>query len=284
MPGATLTIGDFSRATHLSVKALRHYHRIGLLVPAEIDRDSGYRYYSTDQVATAHIIRRFRDLEMPLDEIVGVLGTDDLEVRNQLITGHLDRLERALGATQAAVQSLRDLLGASTPTSIEMRSVDATRAMAITAVVDEDELGPWLYGAFGEIDAILAASRVKPTGPAAGLYDTELFTNGLGTAKVFVPVSVAMSDVGRVRVAEIPPADLAVIVHAGGHDNIDRTYGSLAVYVAESAISLDGPIRETYLSSFRDTPDDNLWATEIGWPIFHPGQPNRQSADPAFGR
>jgi DNA-binding transcriptional MerR regulator len=110
---APLTIGDFARATHLSVKALRHYHRIGLLVPAEIDRTSGYRHYATDQIATAHIIRRFRDLDMPLDEIADVVATDDLEARNRLVTGHLDRLERALGATQSAVRSLRDLLGSS---------------------------------------------------------------------------------------------------------------------------------------------------------------------------
>jgi DNA-binding transcriptional MerR regulator len=42
MPAA-LTIGDFSRATHLSVKTLRHYHRVGLLAPADVDADTGYR-------------------------------------------------------------------------------------------------------------------------------------------------------------------------------------------------------------------------------------------------
>ena len=161
---ATLTIGDFARATHLSVKALRHYHRIGLLVPAEVDRPSGYRHYATEQISTAHIIRRFRDLDMPLDEIADVVATDDLDARNQLITSHLDRLEQALGTTQSAVRSLRDLLGSSTPPSIELRSVAATRAAAITAIVDAAEFGPWFRGAFGELDATLAASGVRPGG------------------------------------------------------------------------------------------------------------------------
>ena len=57
-----LAIGDFSRATHLSVKTLRHYHRLGLLVPAEVDPDSSYRRYSTEQIPTAQVIRRFRDV------------------------------------------------------------------------------------------------------------------------------------------------------------------------------------------------------------------------------
>ena len=75
---ASLAIGDFSRATHLSVKTLRHYHRIGLLEPADVDPDTGYRRYTTEQIPTAQVIRRFRDLDMPLEEIHAVLDAPDL--------------------------------------------------------------------------------------------------------------------------------------------------------------------------------------------------------------
>src|SRR5262249_49490984 len=47
-----LSIGDFSRATHMSVKTLRHYHQIGLLEPAEVDAHTGYRHYGTEQIPT----------------------------------------------------------------------------------------------------------------------------------------------------------------------------------------------------------------------------------------
>jgi hypothetical protein len=57
-----LGIGDFSRMTFLSVKTLRHYHEIGLLPPAEVDRESGYRRYALAQVPTAQVIRRLREL------------------------------------------------------------------------------------------------------------------------------------------------------------------------------------------------------------------------------
>jgi DNA-binding transcriptional MerR regulator len=107
MPAA-LSIGDFSRATHLSVKTLRHYHRVGLLAPADIDADTGYRRYTTDQIPTAQVIRRFRDLDMPLDQIHAVLQTPDLRTRNQLISAHLASLEQNLARTQSAVASLRD--------------------------------------------------------------------------------------------------------------------------------------------------------------------------------
>ena len=62
-----LPIGDFSRATHLSVKMLRHYHEIRLLEPVDVDGDTGYRRYAAEQIVTAQIIRRFRDLDMPLE-------------------------------------------------------------------------------------------------------------------------------------------------------------------------------------------------------------------------
>jgi DNA-binding transcriptional MerR regulator len=61
-------IGDFSRATHLNIKT-RHYDRIELLVAADGDPGSGHCSYRTDQIRTAQVIRRFRTLDMPLEEI-----------------------------------------------------------------------------------------------------------------------------------------------------------------------------------------------------------------------
>ena len=81
---ASLAIGDYSRATHLNIKTLRHYHRIGLLVPADVDPDTGHRRYGTDQIPTAQVIKRFRSLDMPLEEIHAVITTPDLAARNEL--------------------------------------------------------------------------------------------------------------------------------------------------------------------------------------------------------
>ena len=66
-----VSIGDFSRMTHLSVKALRFYHDQGLLEAGRIDPATGYRFYEPGQVPVAQVIRRFRDLDMPLDQVRG---------------------------------------------------------------------------------------------------------------------------------------------------------------------------------------------------------------------
>ena len=91
-----LTIGEFSRMTHLSVKALRHYHDMGVLEPAAIDPFTGYRSYDATQVVPAQVIRRLRDLGMPLDSIRSVLIAPDLETRNREIAAHLGQMERQL--------------------------------------------------------------------------------------------------------------------------------------------------------------------------------------------
>ena len=105
-----LTIGDFSRMTFLTVKALRHYHDVGLLEPARTDRSSGYRYYRPEQVAEARLIRRLRDLDLPVEEVRAVLSAPNEATRNAVIAEHLERMSRQLEQVQETVDSLRRLL------------------------------------------------------------------------------------------------------------------------------------------------------------------------------
>src|SRR5579863_4996212 len=98
MPNS-FSIGEFSRATHLTVKTLRHYHEAGLLLPAHVDPHTGYRRYVAEQISLAQIIRRFRGLDMPVSEIHAVLATSDPTARNGLIAAHLRRLEAELSRT-----------------------------------------------------------------------------------------------------------------------------------------------------------------------------------------
>ena len=83
-----LTVGEFSRITHLSVKTLRHYHQVGLLEPAQVNPDTGYRYYTVAQIPTVQVIRRLRDLEMPVADVKAVLAAPDAPARNALIAAH----------------------------------------------------------------------------------------------------------------------------------------------------------------------------------------------------
>jgi len=262
----SLPIGDFARATQLSIKTLRHYHHVGLLEPADVDPFTGRRRYTTEQIPAAQVIRRFRELDMPIEDIRGVLAAPDIAARNELIAAHLGRLQDTLAQTQHAVASLRDLLdpAGAARAVISHRSVPAARAAAITAVVELDDIGPWFSGAIGELQATVRG----PAGPPAGIYATDLFARERGPATVFIPCSGPVRPVGRVEELVVPAAELAVIVHDGPHDDVDRSYGALAAHVTEHELAVDGPIREYYLAYRHDTADEAAWRTEIGWPIF----------------
>jgi DNA-binding transcriptional MerR regulator len=269
---ASLAIGDFAKATHLTVKTLRHYHETGLLEPAEIDPQTGYRRYTTAQIATAQIIRRFRDLEMPLSEIHAVISAPDIHTRNELIAAHLRRLENSLAKTQSAVASLRDLLQSPAQTAqIGHRRVEATLAAAITEFVDMKDALTWFPGAFGELSATLSAQSIAPTGPPGGIYPTAIFTEACGEATVFLPCTGTVRAIGRVKPFRVPAVEIATIEHRGPHDNIDIAYGALAAHVSQRALAVEGPLREYYLVGRSDTQDRSAWRTEIGWPIFRTG-------------
>jgi DNA-binding transcriptional MerR regulator len=271
MTATMMNIGDFSRATHLTIKTLRHYHRVGLLAPAEIDASTGYRRYRVDQIPQALIISRFRGLDMPLDSIREVLTAPDLQARNAAISAHLERLEGALTHTRAAAASLRQLLTGSEPSAapIEQLRVPATSAAAITATITTGhDTMAWLLGALAELHATLQAQGLQEAGPAAGIFADEVFTDGRGNATIFVPCSGSVAPVGRVQPVIVPAAELATILHLGSHADVDRAYGALAAFVAEHALAVPGPLREYYLTDLTSTPDQAQWRTRIGWPIF----------------
>ena len=120
---ALVTIGEFSRLSHLTAKALRHYHDVGLLTPAQID-SSGYRRYAPAQVQQAQLVRRLRLLDMPVPEIAAVLAAPDDATRDRTVAEHLQRMEDELGRTQQVVASLRALLRpAATPLKVDYRTV-----------------------------------------------------------------------------------------------------------------------------------------------------------------
>ena len=270
---ARIAIGDFSRMTHLSVKALRHYHDVGLLRPAAIDEYSGYRFYEPGQVKTAQVIRRFRDLGMPLDDVRAILTAPDVAGRTEVIIAHLERMEAQLAETQAAVASLRSLLEHPVqPGEIEHRVAPAVVAVAIAGRVTEAGLGEWWGAAFAELYGALRAAGVQAAAPAGALYPAELFHTESGEVVAFVPVPAAVplppGSGGRVSMREIPGAELAVAVHRGPFAELDQTYGVLGTFVTEREIGVDGPIREYYLVSPFDTEDESRHVTEVGWPVF----------------
>ena len=78
-PPDRLTIGQVARLSGLTTRALRHYDKLGVLRPAEVSDENGYRFYAREQVETARQVRVLRELEVPLDEVRRIVSDPDSE-------------------------------------------------------------------------------------------------------------------------------------------------------------------------------------------------------------
>ncbi|WP_445259139.1 MerR family transcriptional regulator [Nocardioides aurantiacus] len=264
-----VTIGEFSRLTHVSVRTLRRYHETDLLVPADVDAATGYRHYDVAQVPAAQVIHRLRQLDVPLPEVRRILGSSDPAERAALVTDHLHRLEAELDRTRAAVTSLRRLLSPDpAPVHVELRAVPATEVAAVEDDVALDDVLGWYAGARAELDATVG----EPTGPPGGVYDDALFEHGHGHVLVHLPTASPPRR-GRVHPVVLPAVELAVATHVGEHHDIDVSYGEVGTWLVTNALAVAGPVRETYLVGPGDTDDPSAWRTEIGWPVFSVGRP-----------
>ncbi len=265
---ALLSIGEFSRLTHVSVKALRHYHDLDLLSPARIDPSSGYRFYATAQAPTAQLIRRFRDLDMPLDQVKAVLTATDPEARDAAIASHLRSMERQLEQTKTAVASLRNLLEGGGPPSkdVTFHTLTSTPAILATARVPWDELAEWLPDTLADLRRELASDPDLRGGPDGALYSAEFFESHIGEVTAFIPLAASAGRIG----ASLPDGPVAVALHRGALSEFDRTYAALGTFVAEQGLASQSrtAIRENYLVSHFDTDNEHDLVTEVCWPVL----------------
>ena len=262
-----LSIGDFSRMTFLTVKALRHYHDVGLLEPARTDPRSGYRYYRLEQVAQARLIRRLRDLDLPVDDVRTVLSAPDEATRNAVMVEHLDRMRRQLEQVQDTVDSLRRLLaGDQAEVGVEYRDEPATMVLAIHGHVDGDAAVSWWVEAFTELHRLLRTGAITRTGSDGAEFPTEFFTEGAAEIVAFVPVDRVPALSGRVEVVTRPARRYAVARHDGPMVDLDGAYSAVGRAVVDRALAADGPLVERYLP-LGDEDDLLAHHTEVCWPV-----------------
>jgi DNA-binding transcriptional MerR regulator len=128
-----MPIGRFSRLTGLSVKALRHYDELGLLRPAAVDPETGYRSYSSAQLARAETIRMLRRLELPLDDVATLVATDDPATLRRVLLEHQRRTALRSAELKVVLQGLQPLIDGKEPvmgTHAEALDREARRRLA----------------------------------------------------------------------------------------------------------------------------------------------------------
>ena len=145
MTNGLLAIGAFSRASSLSIKALRVYHEAGILVPARVDPFTGYRTYHSSQLIDAAVIVRLRSLDLPLDEVRRVVLARDPDVTSGVLTAHESAMRSRLAEVQRIVVELHE--GRYNPavhTPVHLRDQPHQHTLAVRGRVDDDTFAPFL--------------------------------------------------------------------------------------------------------------------------------------------
>lgn len=135
MADELVNIGTFALETGLSIPMLRYYHEIGVLEPASVDPDTGYRRYSRDQVAPARLISRLRSVAVPVTELTQAVAADGSGL-HAILQAHRDRLSARVEDTRRMLALVKELLKEETPmetqgsflveVSLKVRDLDAT--------------------------------------------------------------------------------------------------------------------------------------------------------------
>jgi len=271
-----MPIGVFSDASHLSVKMLRRYHELGLLVPASVDERSGYRGYSVAQLTDAQIIRRLRLLDVPLDDIGRVLDARDPQVTAAVLGEHRGRMKQRLDETERIVNDLQDILDEPDHLHrvlVHERHQHAEPIVTMSFRGPATEIPGFLGDAYARLDGHVRRHGRVPVGPKGAWYGDG---HGIDHDDLAIVAFVATdgpiagdADAGIER-NELPATRLAVALHVGPYDDMTDTYGSVGIWVAERGRAVLGPLQELYLVGPDAGADPATWRTEVGWPVSDP--------------
>ncbi len=265
------TIGDFSRITGLTVKTLRFYHEKGILLPAHVDEQSGYRYYDRSSIPRARVISRLRELDLSLDEIGTILQTagDDADLCD-VVKRHMAALESRARRDRQVLRSLRQIL---------TREEEARRIMQHGSFeIIEKTTEPV------KVASIRMKGRYQDCGAAFGrigrhfgrhvcgkpfmlLFDGE-YREDDADFETCMPVKGG-KPVDGISVRELPGGRCLTLLHQGPYQELGASYAKILDHMSVKGHQILIPTREVYHKGpgmiFRGNPKNYL--TEIQIPI-----------------
>lgn len=270
-----LPIGRFARLTGLTVRAVRHYGALGLLEPAYVDPDTGYRYFASEQVADADAIRRLRFLELALDEIREILEADDPALTRTKLVGHRAKMAELAATTERILTTLQKIIEGEeelVPTTVdirdevEVREVPEQPALVVRERASLERLPEVIPATIDEVHGHLQSVGATFAGPpfvVCPYPDHE----GMVDLETGWPVAAPFPGGGRVEFTTLPACTVVAYWHRGHYRELGRSYRALEAFLEGEGFAAAGSPREIYETSPEEVPDPADWLTEIQIPI-----------------
>ena len=257
-------IGDFARLARISVRMLRHYDDIGLLRPAHVDRATGYRWYSADQLPTIRRVVEYRGLGFSLDHITRLFGADRAEQRAllveryQQVTVELQLADERLSLIEAHLTQLDKERTVMT----ERKHVPAQRYAVLHAWAsgwdDSTEISRVLPPLYPKLIDQLNDAGVGFGWPSIAYYTDAPEGEGIRVTAGF-PVADDATTAG-IEYLDLAAGEVLAAVHHGPPSGYVETYSKLVQALSDQGLTGVGYSRELYI----DCPADmTAWVTEL---------------------
>jgi DNA-binding transcriptional MerR regulator len=250
-----LSIGVFSRRSRLSMKALRLYDRSGLLTPADVDPDTGYRRYRESQLATARLVVMLRRLNMPLTQVAEIVAAPD-QVAAELLTTYWEAFERRIASQRELMAHIRSRLlkqeGRVVLPDVKERTVPEQLVLAERRHVAVEQLPAWIGAAMGRLMKA-ARSYGGQIGSPFVVYYGDVNEDSDGPAEACVPIGRAQA-APVAGVMRVEPAHREAYVRLRKAQvefpQILSAYDGVIAWVAAHELTVTGAPREVYFTDF----------------------------------
>lgn len=260
-------IGEFSRLTQVTVKALRHYDRLGLLKPTHIDPFTGYRSYSSAQAPQLNRILVLKDLGLPLEQIGQLLDADlsSTQLRALLLVKQ-EETQRVLereGERLARIEArLRQIEEGGLPYDVVVKRIDAQRIASIRRILPtRDAIG----ALFRDLYAYRQRHGLSATAPTAIWHDPDFRASDVDAEATFATADPLPPD-EQVVSRTLPAVEtMACAIHQGASDMIGSACLALLSWVEANGYQVAGP--ERVRSIERDGRDAQNSLVEVQLPV-----------------
>ena len=264
-----IAIGRFPQLTRLSIKALRLYAEEGLLTPAFVDPDSGYRYYTWAQAQVAVRIRFLRDLSMPLDTIRSILQASDTEGVHHLLRRYEAQVAERVERDQKTLLLLQRLLLKQEGIMVypfEVKEVPAQPIMSIRMHTPPATFDQSIPAAMTELISYAQRLGIRDAEQVPLIID-HAYTEEEAEVEVCIPVERVVAGEGRMGSRMLSGGTVATLMHKGPYEELGLIYPSLVAWIKEQGYEIAGPSRRAFWNGPWYTDDPSEFRTEVLWPI-----------------
>lgn len=268
-------IGDFSRLSRITVRTLRYYDEIDLLKPVRVDRSTGYRYYSLDQLPKLNRINMLKGMGLSLEDISGLLSEDlPTDYIRRLLIVKKSEIEARVSQDNIRLHQVEmwlDKIGKEG--QIPLESYIQRKSVSSFQVISKREIGTYAQTTsrfYGDLIDFLNLpeniERIHVTGPFMGLYYDDEYKEEDADIEAAFPISgdITMS-AEEFEVKTLPEIDVLSTVYKGPSYEIDGIYAQIMEYAEEHSLKLITPLRELYFDFPEKDPDEGL-LIEIQFP------------------